>query len=253
MRLLGCFTDATPELRLTDLSKCLDINKTQVLRLTSTLEDGGFLARDMMTKRYRLGAALLHLGSLVQRHMDVRQVAQPFLQHLVAETQETARLVVPDRDGPICVEVVDSPKGIRVFAQLGMRMPWNAGASPQLLLSYLPEAEREQVLSSGNFWSYTGRTTTDPAQLRAQLGGIRERGYHVVSDDLDEGATGVSAPIFDHEGRIVGAINVSGPSNRLTGTHVDRFVDLVTTAAKSISVQLGYAAYLGENCSYHVR
>lgn len=246
MRLLGCFSATTPELRLTDLSECLDLNKAQVLRLASTLEEGGFLARDPITKRYRLGIALLRLGILVQGQVDLRTIARPFLEELVAETQETARLVVPDPDGPVCVEAVDSPKGIRVFAQPGVRMPWNAGASPQLILAFLPEGEQDRILNRGQFHAFTENTLTDPEQLRAHLSQIRERGYHVVSDDLDEGATGVSAPIFDHQARIVGSLNVSAPSIRLSGADVDRFVDLVVAAARSVSAQLGFAGWPDE-------
>lgn len=249
MHLLGCFTAEAPELRLTDLSTCLGINKAQVLRIASTLEAGGFLVRNPSTRKYRLGIGLFHLGMLVQRQLDLRQIAHPFLQRLVAETQETARLVVPDPEGPICVDLVESPKGIRVFAQLGMRMPWNAGASPRVILAYLPEAERERVLSRDGFRSFTEHTTTDPSQLRAQLEEIRSRGNYVVSNDLDDGATGVSAPIFDHQCHIVGAINVSGPSSRLSPDDVEQLVTLISTAAGSISQQLGHRAGHGTQCA----
>lgn len=240
LRVLECFSPAEPELRLIDISTRLGMPKAQALRLASTLETRGYLVRDPQTKRYRLGVSLFHLGMIVQQGMDLLRIVHPVLDDVVARTQETARLVVPDGAGPVCVDVVDSPRGMRVFAQRGMRMPWNAGTSPKLILAYLPEDERERILSRGGFRRYTPRTITDPDTLRAEVLAIRAHGYYVGIRDLDEDAIGVSAPIFDYQRRVVGAINVSGPATRFTETAIARFVGVLVCAAVRISAQLGY-------------
>ena len=240
LSVLECFSEGDPELRLVDISTRLGMPKAQALRIASTLAARGYLARDPQTKRYRLGVSLFHLGMIVQQGMDLRRIVQPVLHDIVAQTQESARLVVPDNAGPVCIDVVDSPRGMRVFAQRGMRMPWNAGTSPKLLLAYLPEAEREGILSRGDFRRYTPRTTTDPDALRAEVLAIRVQGYSVGTRDLDEDGTGVSAPVFDHLRRIVGALNVSGPATRFTDDAVAGFVDVLVRAAAGVSAQLGY-------------
>lgn len=241
MKILDCFTEDAPVLRLTDLSQRSGLSRVQVLRIASTLEAGGYLTRDPETKRYRLGIRLFHLGMLVRQQMDLRRIAEPYLQWLVDETQETARLVVPETLGPICIAVVESPRGIRVSAQLGARMPWNAATSPKVLLAYLPEDKREEILSRGQFRKFTEHTVTDPDALRAEVLGIRDRGYHIgILGDLDPDASGVSAPVFDEQGEIVAAVNVSAPASRLTTAEAPRFIELVVHAAREISTQLGY-------------
>ncbi len=211
LKVLDCFTPSAPELRLTDFSEALGVHKTQVLRILTTLETGGYVVRDAATKRYRLGLRLFELGMIVRQQMDLRRIAHPFLRDLVAATQETARLVIPDEDGPVCVDLVECSKGIRVYAQLGMRMPWNAGTSPKLLLAYLPDEQRERILARGGFQRFTERTITDPEALREEARTIQSRGYYVGVRDLDEEALGVSAPVFDSARRVVGAITVSRP------------------------------------------
>src|SRR3712207_311789 len=99
---------------------------------------------------------------IVRHGMDLRSVALPHLRRLAELTKETAALFVPDPLGPICIDVVQSPKAMRVFAQLGSRMPWNAGTSPKVILAYLPEAERERILARTPFRRYTDHTVTDP-------------------------------------------------------------------------------------------
>jgi len=242
MRVLDCFTEGNPSLRLTDLSERSGITKTQVLRIASTLQSGGYLHRDFETKRYRLGTRLFHLGMAVHNSMDLRRIAHPYLQRLVEATQETARLIVPHPSGPVCIDLVESPKGIRVFAQLGAKMPWNAGTSPKLILAYLPEDERERILTRHPFKRYTERTIVDADELRREVLSIGGQDFYFCDGDLDEDAFGVSAPIFDHVARIIGAINVSGPSSRLSKAEVNRFIQLVRTAGAEISRELGHRA-----------
>jgi DNA-binding IclR family transcriptional regulator len=240
MQVLDCFTFDAPELRLTDLSERLGLSKAQVLRIVTTLEAGGYLTRDPDTKRYRLGVHLFHLGTVARLQMDLRRIAQPLLRWLLEETQETAALFVPDPLGPICVDVLQSPKAMRVFAQLGSRMPWNAGTSPKVILAYLPDEERERILAHAELKRYTPFTVTTVDALQEVLCRIRRDGYHIGNRDLDEGAMGIGAPIFDHAGRIAGAIAVAAPATRLPDHEVARFVDVVQTATAEISRQLGY-------------
>jgi DNA-binding IclR family transcriptional regulator len=240
MQVLDCFTVETPELRLTDLSERLGMPKTQVLRIVSTLECGGYLARDERTKCYRLGVRLFHLGAVVREQLDLRRIAQPHLHRLVAATQETAGLFASDPLGPICIDVVQSPKAMRVYAQVGSRMPWNAGTSPKVLLAYLPEDERERILARGGFKRFTDHTVTDPDRIRDILHEIRRVGYHVGVRDLDENALGVGAPIFDDTGSVVAAIGLAAPAIRLPDAELGRFIDLVREATGEISRQLGF-------------
>ena len=207
MKVLNAFTIESPELRLTDLSELLGIPKPQVLRIVSTLETGGFVVRDPQTKRYRLGIQMFHLGMVVRQGLDLRRISHPLLQQLSDETHETVGVFIVDPLGPLCIDFLDSTKGLRVFAQLGRRMPWNAGTSAKAILAHLPDDQREAILSRGDFKRYTNRTITDPDELRKELHKVRCQGYHVARGDLDIDAIGVAAPIFDHDNQITGAVS----------------------------------------------
>jgi DNA-binding IclR family transcriptional regulator len=240
MKVLDCFTPDSPELRLTDLSQRLGISKASLLRIVSTLEAGSYLTRDPGTKRYRLGVRLFHLGMIVRHQMDLRSLAQPELRRLAALTGETAALFAPDPLGPICIDVVQSSKAMHVYARLGSRMPWHAGTSPKVILAYLPEEERERILTRDEFERFTEHTVTDPARIRDILDDIRRRGYHVGVRDLDADALGIGAPIFNDAGQIAGAIAVAAPVVRLPDTEIGPMIDLVRTATAEISRLLGY-------------
>lgn len=241
MSTLDAFAPETPELRLTDLSARLGLPKPQVLRIVSTLESGGYLHRDPETKRYRLGLRLFRLGMTVREQLDLRRIARPVIQALADRTLETVGLIVADLAGPICVDVIESPKGLRVFAQVGRRMPWNAGTSGKVILAYLPEAERERILTGAHFARYTATTIVDPERLRPLLAEIRATGYHLATRDLDEDALGVAAPLLDHDGRIAGAISISAPLSRTGERERAHMIDGIRAGAADISRQLGHS------------
>lgn len=243
MKTLNAFTSETPELRLTDLSERLDLPKSQVLRIVSTLQEGGYLNRDPDTKRYRLGMRLYRLGMMVREQMDLRRIARPVIQSLADQTLETVGLMVNDATGPICVDVIESPKGLRIFAQVGRQMPWNAGASGRVILAFLPEEQRELILTEANFKQYTAFTITDPDQLRPMLAEISATGYHLATQDLDQDAVGVGAPLFDHDGLIVGAISISAPISRVSARERAQMIEGIRSGAAEISRQLGWSAH----------
>jgi transcriptional regulator of acetoin/glycerol metabolism len=80
----------------------------------------------------------------------------------------------------------------------------------------------------------------DVDKLRREVLSIQGRDYYFCDGDLDEDAFGVSAPIFNHLGHIIGAVNVSGPSSRGTKAQVDGFIDVVRKTGAAISRELGY-------------
>jgi DNA-binding IclR family transcriptional regulator len=243
LRVLDCFREDTPELRLVDIGRLLGISKVQALRLASTLESHGFLTRDPRTKYYRLGLRLFQLGMVVQQQSELQRVAHPFLHELVVKTGETARLMVPHPLGPTCLDLVESPRQYRVFGKLGGPRPWHAGTSTKLLLAYQPEEKQDDVLAQPLI-RYTSETTTDPDILRSQLANIREHGYHVSSNDIEEGGTAIAAPVFDRSGEVAGAISVSGPTDRIMETGIERVLMWVRASAGDVSRSLGHFSSL---------
>src|SRR5215218_1771139 len=241
LKVLDLFSEpGTPGLRLTDISDRLGISKSLALRITSTLEAGGYLTRDAETKRYRLGVRLYQLGLAAEQNLDLRRIAQPLLRRLAEETRETVSLIAVDNAGPLCIDVIESPQGLRVFAQVGRRMPWHAGSSGKVVLAFLSQREQERILA-GPFEKFTATTVTNPEQLRETLAEIRKNGFYVGMTDLDEHALGVAGPIFGHDGQVCGSVSVSAPTSRMSNQcEIDRMIVRVCETTAHISRQLGF-------------
>jgi len=243
--ILLAFLREGQELGITDLSRALRLPKGTVHRLVSTLAAKGFLAKNEATGRYRLGLSVFRLGSTFLNQMEVREAALPVLHELARVTGETVNLNIARDRRRVCIEKVESSHDIRHFVELGRPLPLYCGASGKVLLAFLPEEEIEAVIAEG-LRPLTSRTVTDPDRLRRELAEIRRRGYAVSRDERVEGASAVSAPIYDSAGRVVAGLTISGPTYRFTAERVAQFVKLVKQGAARISASLGYSAATGE-------
>ncbi|MGD1996627.1 MAG: IclR family transcriptional regulator [Anaerolineae bacterium] len=239
--LLRSFSLEEPELGVTELSKRLDVHKSTVSRLLSTLEEEDLVYRNSETGRYRLGVGLIELAGLVVLRADLRRVARPMLRQLADQTQETVNLTVRDSGEAINVDQV-SPHGRRVLniGWVGRRTPLHASSTGKVLLAYLPDEELDALLE-GPLPRYTEHTITHAAVLREQLAVVRRRGYAVGLEELEIGLNAVAAPVRDHTGQVVASVSAAGPSYRFSRERIEGEVAAEVMACTGrISRALGF-------------
>jgi DNA-binding IclR family transcriptional regulator len=246
--ILKAFSLQNPEHGVLELSRRLGYHKSTVSRLMSTLERGGLLARNPETKRYRLGIELINLAAQVITHLDVREVARPFLRQLADNCQESVNLVVLDTHSTasgrgahvINLDQFAPPtREVKNIGRVGRRMCAHCAAAGKVLLAHLPPQALEEALPA-ELERFTSHTITDPSQLGQELARAREMGYAVAQEELEEGLNVVAAPIHDHTGGVVAAASVAGPAYRVTPELFPELAARLMAVTGEISRQLGY-------------
>ncbi len=239
LSVLDTLVDTEAGLSLAEIVRRTGLSKNKAFRILYTLEQRN-LVRKQNNGHYVLGVGCLIYGERARKQIDLIDAARPVMDRLVAETDETVFLGVLDGQQALCIDARESSKSIRLYARIGRRVPLHAGSIPKLLFAHLPDPVREQWLGEIELTPMTPYTVTDPDLLRQQLIHIRVQGYAITSNDLDEGATSVAAPIRDHTGRVVAALSVAGPSPRFSQERVGAVLALVLEGAAQISANLGY-------------
>ena len=120
---------------------------------------------------------------------------------------------------------------------VGQHIPLHATSNGKVLLSGLEPAALDRLLPT--LPSFTPRTITRQAALRAELGTVREQGYALAVDELEVGLTAVAAPISNAGGDVVASMSVSGPTFRLS-ERIEEIVSLLTESAQEVSLRLGW-------------
>lgn len=238
-RLLKQFSNKDRELGVTELARRLNLGKSTVHRLVTTLTAEQLLARDPDTGKYRLGIAMYDLGSAVASHLDLHEAVIVPMERLRNLTKETVQVAVLDGRDVVYVERLDSPNTLRLFLEVGRRNSAHATSTGKVLLAHLPSAELHLLLDGWQLDSKTDQTITDHQTLIQELDQIRKQGYAHNLNESEQGVLSVAAPIRDRGGRVVAAMSVAGPDARM-GSAMNEMTLGVVEAAAMASRRLGY-------------
>lgn len=239
LRLLKAFSDEDSELGISALAQRLGLAKSTVHRLASTLIGADMLEQNPETGRYRLGLALLELGALVRRNMDVSNEAKPYLRMLRETTGETVHLAILDHASVFYVTKLESKQAIRMSSEVGARAPVHCTGDGKALLAFQPEDFVDEVIGCG-LPERTPHTLTDPKALRRDLAAIRTRGYAIDDEESELGLRSVAATIRSESGAVIASLSIAGPAQRISKKILASHAREVVKAADAISQRLGY-------------
>ena len=204
--------------------------KSQVSRTLKTLAELGFVDRDPDTLEYRLGARIYALAVQAGRSR-LLALAPPALRELVTELGETAHLSVLQGRDVLTLLSESSPRVVHAGDWSGRTVPAHCTSSGRALL--WDEDIEELAATFG-----TSRSRAEIGELHRNILAARATGYAAVREEFETGLVGAAAPVRDFRGRVVAALNVSGPSFRL-GDRLDEAGAHVRRSAEELSARLG--------------
>jgi DNA-binding IclR family transcriptional regulator len=240
VRLLRAFDSEAPDLGVSELARSFGWQKSTISRLLATLQAGGLLEQDLRSGRYRLSPLFMGMGARALARVDLRSLADPYIKALATSTGETVNLVVLSEGECFNLAVVHSNKTVKSMGWVGRRTPLHCTSAGKALLW---ELSREQVvgLIGQTYLAHTRRTLVTVATLWADLERMRLRGYALSDEEFEDGLTSVSAPVFNAQAQVEGALTVTGPTFRMK-TRVPALGAAVRLWSGTLSERLGAPA-----------
>ena len=213
---------APRSLTAAEVARALDVNRSTALRLLAELVATGYVSRDLATKRYStVSSKFFGLVALREPHADWSQLIDPVLVAIRDEFGEATMLAVPANGTMVYLAFFASRQIVAVSEQLGTVRPMHCSALGKAYLSALDPVALDAELGRMTYSGGTDRAAKGPIELRRRLGDAREAGFAVDRDETFEGVACVAAPVRIR-GTLIGAAGISGPSSRLTDSHVQR-------------------------------
>lgn len=217
-RLLGLFDALTREpegLTLAQLNEMLKSPKSSLLNLLRPL-----VAKDYLSHhegRYMLGMAIFRLAANILNGWNFSKVFRPFVEELFTRSGESAFLGILDRQLRIItfVDVIESTHSVRYSIPVGGSRPLYCTASGRVLLAFTDRDWSERYVRTMKLEARTPNTLVDRKALRSKLEEIRKTGISVCIGEMSPESSGISAPIFGADGRLIAAIAVGAPADRL--------------------------------------
>ncbi len=223
---------------VTEASEHLGVARSTAHRLLAMLQHHGFVRQDPVQKRYAAGPALVELGLAALRDVDIRAQARPVLERLVAETGETAHLVVLSEANILFLDCVEGQMALRAGSRTGQTLPAHCTAAGKALLAELPEERLRELYPRERLAAVTSRSIRSRAALLHELEEVRGRGYATNDGESEENLYAVAAAIRDASGRARAAITVAAPDYRMDAERVEAIAAAIQRAAAEIGAGL---------------
>ncbi len=223
-----------------EIAEQLGLHKSTIHRLLTVLARHSLVTKTAENGTYRLGLRLFDWGNRAVGRLDMRRLAQPVLQRLTLQTGESSHVCVLDKDEMVSVAFAESPRTVRTPMTLGRRTPLHCTSVGKAMLAFLPDGLAEGLLDGRPVRAYTRHTLTSRAAIIAHLAGVRQKGYAVDDEEIEEGLRCVAAPVRNYSGNVIASMSVAGPAFRIPKDRIPALARSVTAAAHALSMELGY-------------
>jgi IclR family pca regulon transcriptional regulator len=243
LAILCAFRPDRPALGISDLARELTLTRSTTHRYVATLATLGYLERDDLTRKYRLGPRVLDLGFSMLGSLGLREIAAPHLRRLTDATGHTSNLAIRDDTDVILVDRVRGRPGryhhLEFSLHVGSRIPAYCSATGKALLAFLPRTDLDGVLNRMDLVQRGPRTLTDKKALLAELDQVRRTGVATNDEELESALRSIAAPVRSRSGEVVAAVNVAIPwSPAAMSELVSRLGPSVVATADTIAAQV---------------
>ncbi len=212
LAVIRAFDAERPELTLSEVARATGLTRAAARRFLLTLVELGYVRTD--GRLFALRPKILELGYAYLSSLSLPEIALPHLEQLVERVHESSSVSVLDGDEVVYVARVPTKRIMTVSISVGTRFPAYATSMGRVLLAWRSPDWLDGYLASAKLRALTTYTIADPQELLSRLAEVRERGWALVDQELEEGLRSVAAPIRDPGGQVVAAINVATNASR---------------------------------------
>lgn len=211
--ILTAVASNTDGVSLTEIAIRVDLPKSTVSRMLSTLAALGAVEKLGGREGFRIGPSIVSMAAHIGMPRSLIAIARPYLQQLAQASGETLTLCVPDGDMAHYIDQANSPRFFQLRDWSGTRLPLHVSPDGKLYLAYQPEAMIEAYLQRP-MQLFTSTTISTARAMQRELSKIRKQGYAWDNGEYNAELIGVAAPIFDEASKIIASVCMFGPSHR---------------------------------------
>lgn len=236
--ILELFNKYRRELSIVEISRYMELHKSTVHGIVSTLFSLGYLQQNKENCKYTLGFKLIGLTTSLLKMIDVHEISRPFLYELANKTGETVQLAILQEGEVFYMSKIQllQPR-ISINSEVGFRLPAYCTGLGKAILAYMPKKEVEDIYKNKPLIKYTKNTITSKDKLLRELIDIRRTSIAYDKGEFAEGLFCIATPIFDHQ-KVMAAISISGVASQIINKKKE-FINAIRQTGMQISEKLG--------------
>jgi len=237
LAVIRAFSRETPALTLSDVARRTGMTRAAARRFLITLEHLGYVSTD--GRMFTLRPAVLQLGYAYLSSFSLAEIAQDHVERLAEQLHESCSASVLDGDEIVYVARAATNRIMTINLAIGTRLPAYCTSMGRVLLAALSDEALERYLDRVPLPALTRRTLTDRTALCAQVQRVREQGWCLLDQELEDGVRSVAYPLHNSAGQVIAAVNASSHVARVSLERLrSEFVPALAECARSIDADL---------------
>jgi IclR family pca regulon transcriptional regulator len=237
LQVIRAFDTDNPAMSLSDVAKRTGLTRAAARRFLHTLRELGYVSSD--GRDFRLTPRVLGLGYAYLSSMSIVELAQPFMENISKQVNESCSMSVLDDSEVVYIARVPTKRIMSVALSIGTRLPAYNTSMGRVLLADLSGEQLDDYFSASERIQYTPQTVTDECALRDILERARRAGFAAVDQELELGLRSIAVPVRARSGKTLAALNVSGHATRVSMRDMRKsFLPTLQEAAEAITATL---------------
>jgi IclR family pca regulon transcriptional regulator len=238
LAVIQAFQERKRHLTIAQISHRTEIPRAAVRRCLHTLIKLGYATTDGRT--YSLLPKVLTLGHAYLSSTPLAVSAQPYLDRMSEQLHEACNMATLEGDDILYIaRSATTQRLISVDLSVGGRLPAYCTSMGRILLAALDDASLAEYLERVDLQAKTSRTLNTAPALLACLQGVREQGWCIVDQELEQGLRSIAVPVYDASGQVLAALNVSTHAGRVSSNDLEqRVLPIILGASRDLSMQL---------------
>ena len=225
----------TGPVTLAELCSHLDLNKSTVHRLLSSLMYMEYVKQDSETGKYALSFKLLNLSNKLLSHIDILDTVRPCLRKLSAEIGETVHFVQLDGlDAVYICKEESQQNSIRMVSKVGNRIPLYCSGVGKAMMADMDPARIQTIWNDSDIKKLTPHTIIDYTQFLEKIKEVSTKGYALDDEENELGVRCIAVSIPDYKGRTKYAFSVSAPIGRMSDERIEELAKIVLEVKEEI-------------------
>ncbi|MBE0684648.1 MAG: IclR family transcriptional regulator [Anaerolineaceae bacterium] len=237
--ILDLLVDSDRPLGVTEIAQTMNLDKSTIHRLLSTLAGRSYIVQQEETRRYMPSLKIISMSRKLIDRISLRSIAKSYLAQLTKTTGESSNLAIRTGDRITYIDSQNTDAPLSVQAEIGQEAPMHCTALGKALLAHFPADRIVEIIQVQEFARFTPQTITTMDELLPHLEMVKNRGYSSDLEEYNFGVSSIASPIFDHRNIVVASIGISGPSMRITSDRIPLLATYVVDAAHQISLRIG--------------
>jgi DNA-binding IclR family transcriptional regulator len=238
LQVLEIISEHPSGLTTKQIEEVIGLNKVTVHRLLATLENRGFVER--IGNTYIIGLKMVELSSMKLNNIELKTEAAPYLRELVNNFKRPVQLAILEDKEAIFIEKMESVNTLRMYSQIGRRIPLYCAAVGKALLFQEKDEVILEKLGSVKFQKFTPTTLENANEVLEEIKEGRKRGYAIDNEEHERGIFCIAVPIYDYRGKIIAGLSVAAQEEQFIKMPSESDIAQIKYIGKEISKRLGY-------------